>query len=85
MTLEYTQYVEDDHRKSFGQFFTHPNVAEFMTSWVLASGQSSLFDPAFGLGAFYESIPKDSSIVFSACEIDTKIIEFWEQKNQRGF
>lgn len=78
--LEYAQHVGNDHRKTFGQFFTHPNVAEFMTSWVLASGQSSLFDPAFGLGAFYESIPKDSSIVFSACEIDTKIIEFWEQK-----
>ncbi len=80
MMLEYTQYVEDDHRKSFGQFFTYPNVAEFMTHWVLASGQSSLFDPAFGLGAFYEAIPKDSNIVFSACEIDAKIIEFWKQK-----
>lgn len=80
MTLEYTQYVEDEHRKSFGQFFTHPNVAEFMTRWVLASGQSSLFDPAFGLGAFYEAIPKDSNIVFSACEIDAKIIEFWKRK-----
>lgn len=78
--FEYTQHVGEGHRKFFGQFFTHPDVAKFMTRWTLASGKRSLFDPAFGLGAFYEATPEGLSITFSACELDTKIVDFWQQK-----
>ena len=78
--LEYARHIGDSHRKSFGQYFTHPDVAEFMTRWVLDSGKTSLFDPAFGLGAFRATIPQDSHAKFSACEVDSKIIEFWKQK-----
>ena len=78
--LEYSQHAGDAHRKAFGQFFTHPDVASFMTKWVLSSGKKSLFDPAFGLGAFRKAMPAGSDIEFSACEIDPKIIEFWKRK-----
>lgn len=78
--LEYLRHVGDAHRKAFGQFFTHPDVASFMTRWVLSSGKKNLFDPAFGLGAFRKAIPEDSDIEFSACEIDPAIVEFWKRK-----
>ncbi len=78
--LEYVRHVEDSHRKSFGQFFTRPDIAEFMAHWVLASGKKSLFDPAFGLGVFRDVVPKNSSIEFSACEADPGIVEFWERQ-----
>ena len=78
--LEYIQHVGDTHRKSFGQYFTHPDVAGFMTRWVLRSGKKSLFDPAFGLGAFRDAVPQDSKVTFSACEIDPRIIKFWERQ-----
>lgn len=78
--LEYARHVEDDHRKSFGQFFTRPDIAGFMADWVLASGKKSLFDPAFGLGVFREVVPKDAGIEFSACEVDPEIVKFWERQ-----
>lgn len=80
--IDYIRHVGSEHRKSFGQFFTHPDVAVFMTDWVLASGKKSLFDPAFGLGVFRNAVPKNGNVHFSACEIDPKIVSFWE--NQTG-
>ena len=52
---EYLRSVGEKHRKKYGQFFTRPEVAEFMVQWVLESGQRTLFDPAFGMGAFFRS------------------------------
>ncbi len=72
--------LDASHRKALGQFFTPPGVAGFMVRWVLASGQKSLFDPAFGLGAFCDAIPRDSGIEFSALEVDPAIVEFWERE-----
>ena len=74
---EYLLKVGEQHRKEFGQFFTHPMVAKFMVEWVLKSGQKTLFDPAFGLGAFLVPIDNDIKIEFSGCEIDSEIIKFW--------
>ena len=56
---EYLLKVGEKHRKEFGQFFTHPLVAKFMVKWVLNSEQKTLFDPAFGLGAFLAPIAND--------------------------
>lgn len=80
MILEYGQQVGDAHRKSFGQFFTHPKVAEFMVRWVLGSGGKTLFDPAFGLGAFRAAAPSGAGIRFSGFEVDPDIIRFWEKR-----
>lgn len=51
-----------------------------MVQWVLGSGHTVLFDPAFGLGAFREPVRKESAIGFSASEIDPHIIRFWERQ-----
>ena len=56
---EYLRSVGEKHRKRYGQFFTRPEVAEFMVRWVLKSGQRTLFDPGFGLGAFFDSVADD--------------------------
>lgn len=76
---EYYQNIGDGHRKKFGQFFTHPDVAQFMTEWVLGSGQKNIYDPAFGLGAFYLSIlsiQNREDINFYGSEIDPTILDF---------
>ena len=80
MEIEYVHHVGERHRKALGQFFTHTDVAGFMTNWVLNSGKQTLFDPAFGLGVFHEVVSKNLNIEFSACEVDPKIIEYWEKK-----
>jgi len=46
------------HREKFGQFFTPEPVARFMVGWVLGNGATKLYDPAFGLGAFYFAAKK---------------------------
>ena len=51
-----------------------------MMRWTLGSERNDLFDPAFGLGAFWEAVREDASIRFSASEIDPQIIRFWEQE-----
>ncbi len=51
-TDKYTETVGLLHRKKYGQFFTESRVANFMVNWVLGASSQTLFDPAFGLGAF---------------------------------
>ena len=75
--LAYLQRVGEKHRKEYGQFFTNPEVARFMVRWVLQSGSRTLFDPAFGLGAFFHPVADDPSIAFTGNEIDPKILDFW--------
>lgn len=77
MTLEekYSLHVGSAHRENFAQYFTHPIIASFMVRWVLRSGKSKrVFDPAFGLGAFYKAAPKGTK--FQASELDATIINF---------
>jgi type I restriction-modification system DNA methylase subunit len=50
---QYFQFVGEEHRRQFGQYFTHPLVAQFMVDWVLESGVPSLYDPSFGMGLFW--------------------------------
>ena len=57
---KYLRSVGEEHRKRYGQFFTRPEVAEFMVQWVLKSGQRTLFDPGFGLGALFDPVADDS-------------------------
>lgn len=80
----YEETVGTDHKKKHGQFFTHPSVADFMVGWVLKSEFKSVFDPAFGLGAFFEAASRLGADSFYATEIDKKIIEFWKSTNGVG-
>ena len=75
----YITMVGAGHRRRFGQYFTPPAVASFMRNWVLASGIPSLYDPAFGLGAFLPD--KSQSISFSASEIDPRIVNYYKKDN----
>jgi len=78
---DYISKVGENHRKSYGQYFTHPEIARFMVNWVLESGVDHIHDPGFGLGAFYNAVKRKKQIVFTATEIDRKIIDYIEEMN----
>ena len=74
---EYLRLVGEPHRKRFGQYFTPPQVADFMVEWASRSGLKSMFDPAFGLGAFHGSARRLGITEFGGCEIDPRILQSW--------
>lgn len=76
---KYVAAVGDLHRKKFGQFFTEQRIARFMADWVLSGNSSiSLFDPAFGLGAFYDAAHSAGFRgAYIGVEIDPKVMEFF--------
>ncbi len=79
-TPDSTAYLDQvglEHRKRFGQFFTHHAVAGFMAHWALGAGGAALYDPCFGLGAFWQPVASDSLINFTASEVDPTILRFW--------
>ena len=76
---EYSRTIAEQHRKDYGQFFTHPIVSEFMVDWVLQSKKKTLYDPAFGLGAFYSAISNVQEINFTGSELDCAILKFWQR------
>jgi adenine-specific DNA-methyltransferase len=66
------------HRQNLGQFFTPPEVARFMCRWVLSGNTSTIYDPAFGLGAFYFAAHFiDRNVSFSGSEIDAQVLDFF--------
>ena len=73
----YLEQVGTAHRKRFGQFFTHPAVAKFMVRWALGSEGGSLYDPAFGLGAFLHAAVANRRVRFAASEIDPTVLRYW--------
>jgi len=77
----YLQYVGQEHRKQYAQYFTPRPIASFMSGWVLGGQkQNKLFDPAFGLGAFFSACSPD--IEFTGMEIDEKILDFYSSHNK---
>ncbi len=76
--------IDEEHRKSYGQFFTHPSVASFMVEWVLRLNKKSIYDPGFGLGAFLDPVYDDLDIEFSGSEIDQGILDFWQDVHDRN-
>lgn len=79
LELIYSLKVGPEHKKLFSQFFTDHRIASFMVDWVLASGQKTLYDPAFGLGAFYLAAKNKGDVTFTASEIDPLAIQFARQ------
>ena len=73
---DYLQMVGDAHRRAFGQFFTPPDVADFLVHWVLKSDNAAIHDPGFGLGAFLDAVPQGAGIAFSGSDIDPTIIDY---------
>ncbi|TSE28943.1 HsdM family class I SAM-dependent methyltransferase [Tepidimonas charontis] len=76
----YHSVVGLDHRRRHGQFFTPPPVARFMCRWLLKEGAREIFDPAFGLGAFYLAARElNPKIRFCAVEKDAKVLAHFRE------
>lgn len=82
MNLEekYISSVSIDHRKSYGQFYTSQPIAKFMMEWVTSNNPNILYDPAFGMGAFYRA-SKEFKFEgkFIASEIDKNSFAFYKK------
>lgn len=76
----YLDTVGETHRKAFGQFFTHPKVADFMVRWVVDSKYRHVHDPGFGLGAFYDAASR-YGIEFTASKVDSRVLDYWRNAN----
>ena len=74
----YLESVGDAHRKAWGQFFTPPQVANFMVQWVLQSGIKGIHDPGFGLGAFLDATHGKAGEAFTGSEVDPRILDHWK-------
>ena len=77
---DYLDTVGENHRKAFGQFFTHSKVADFMIRWVADSKNRHVHDPGFGLGAFYKAASKHD-VRLTASEIDPRVLSYWRNAN----
>lgn len=78
--LSYIDQTSLNHRKKFGQFFTPRKVADLMINWVTQDCPTSILDPAFGLGIFYESLQSleaSEHINYFAYEIDPYILNYF--------
>lgn len=54
---EYLNLTSVQHRKKFAQFFTPPEIAEFMATWLLAHPNlKTVLEPAYGLGIFSRTL-----------------------------
>ena len=72
---QYLTQVGREHRKKYAQFFTPRPIADFMRNWVLAgNARQELFDPAFGLGAFFDNAQDD--LLVQGMEVDSQVLEF---------
>ncbi len=72
----YLNVVEAEHRERLGQFFTPPIVARFMCQWALKGSPKRLFDPAFGLGAFFFAARGIApEVSFVGIERDEKVLD----------
>jgi len=76
---DYIKHTPISHRKDYGQFFTPSSVARLMVQWVLNDNPTTVLDPAFGLGIFYDEVLKtkpSQQLQFIGYEIDKKIIGY---------
>lgn len=76
---EYSDSVDIEYRRTFGQFFTPFEVAKFMSEWILNNMRPTLkiLDPAAGFGIFSRAIRSldQRKINFDLWEIDKSISE----------
>ena len=54
---DYLNATSLQHRKKFAQFFTPPEIADFMAKWLLQNPNlKNILEPAFGLGIFSRTL-----------------------------
>ena len=56
--LSFARQSSGARRKSLGQFFTPPAIAELMCDWALAGEPRNLLDPAVGPGVLVRAAPE---------------------------
>src|SRR5436190_18629902 len=82
-TPDYPTTIAPEHRKKYGQFFTPDAVAAFMCQWVLGGKSNEIFDPAFGLGAFYKAARGlKTNIGFRGFEVDAVVLDHFHQSEK---
>lgn len=70
-----------DNKKKFGQFFTNPIIAEFMTKIAVNKDTIDFLDPAVGPGVFVQFANKiNRDLKIDAYEIDHKMILNYKNK-----
>ena len=75
--MAYTKGVTASHIKSFGQYFTKYEVADFMCSWACVDADTML-DPAVGNSVFLKYARKhNSNCRLTGFEIDSEILEYF--------
>lgn len=78
LELKYINSVPVSHIKKHSQFFTPPEIADFMADWVLSAPQChTILDPAVGLGIFPRTIlqKQSSPPAILGLDIDSKILQ----------
>ena len=74
----YYDAVSESHIKEYGQFYTSKIAANFMIKWLIKDGVTDIYDPAFGMGAFYDAgIHLSNKIKFTANEVDKCSYDFY--------
>jgi adenine-specific DNA methylase len=81
-------FIENETaQKLRGGYPTHPEIARFLTRWVLEKKPTSLFEPSCGDGVFIRSLleVKNSPVQrLFACEIDPKVAAVAKGCKPRG-
>lgn len=75
--IEYTKIVNNEHIKSFGQYFTNNKVAHFMCSWASQTAKTML-DPAVGNSIFLcKTKALNRTCKLYGYEIDKTILDYF--------
>jgi len=74
---QYAHLASAEHRKSFGQFFTPPNLAALMADWIAEAHPEKILDPAMGLGVLTRAaLARCPNATAIAYEIDPHIVSY---------
>ncbi len=64
------------NRKTLGQFFTNPTIADFMIKITMDDNKKTILDPALGMGAFTNIVhSRYENTLITGCEIDPTMIK----------
>ena len=73
----YTKSVTSEHIKTFGQYFTKYEVADFICSWACKEAKTIL-DPAVGNSVFLKFAEKyNANCKLTGFEIDSEILDYF--------
>ena len=75
--IKYTKNAAAEHIRSFGQYFTRYEVADFMCAWT-CKGARTVLDPAVGNSVFFKFAEKyNSDCRLTGFEIDSEILGYF--------